>query len=249
MNTKTLNITIPDFLTVEQYSKMNSYEGESELKRMVHVISALTGLDKEEVQNWNAQTIQEIASAYADLLDHKQEFHSIIEWNGTLYGYSSLQNSSLGEYIDIENLTKDLGSNMHKLAAILYRPITSHRFKTLKFAVKQKIKMVNNSVENVFDWYNVEPYDNKKRKEREEDFKQFPIHILLGAVSFFLHTANQYSIDILYLQNKITKRMMEKMKQDQMKILSASIGAGGGLFTNSVNPIYYKLQGTRLSQT
>lgn len=249
MNTKTLNITIPDFLTVEQYSKMNSFEGESELKRMVHVISALTGIDKEQVENWNTATIQEIASAYADLLDHKQEFHSIIEWNDTLYGYSSLQNSSLGEYIDIENLTKDLAGNMHKLAAILYRPITSHRFKTLQFAVKQKIKMVNNSVENVFDWYNVEPYDNKKRKEREEDFKQFPIHILLGAVSFFLHTANQYSIDILYLQNKITKRMMEKMKQDQMKILSASIGAGGGLFTNSVNPIYYKLQGTRLSQT
>ena len=42
----------------------------------------------------------------------------------------------------------------------------------------------NNKVENVFDWYTVEPYDNDKRKQVEESFRDFPAHIFLGAISF-----------------------------------------------------------------
>ena len=246
---KTIDIQIPEYLSIDQYKVMNDFTGESELERMVHVISSLTDATKSEVTKWPISVIKEIANSFAELVDHKHEFHSIIEWNGQLYGYSSLQNSTLGEYIDIENYTKDLGSNMHKLAATLYRPITSHRFKSLKFAIKQKIKMVNNKVENVFDWYTVEPYDSDKRKLREEEFKDFPAHIFFGAVNFFLHTANQYSIDILCLQNKITKRTAEKMKKEQLEILSQDIGAGGGLFIHSLNPIFLQLQGIKQSLT
>ena len=246
---KTLDITIPDFLSIEQYAKMNSYNGDSELERMAHVIASLTDATKPEILKWPIKVIKEIANSFAELVEHKHEFHSIIEWNGTLYGYSSLQTSNLGEYIDIENYTKDLPANMHKMAATLYRPIVSHRFKSLKFAIKQKIKMVNNKVENVFDWYTVEPYDSDKRKLREEEFKNFPAHIFFGAVNFFLHTANQYSIDILFSQNKITRRTAEKMKKEQVEVLSQSTGAGGGLYIHSPSPIYLKLQEMRRSST
>lgn len=249
MKTKTIQVQIPEYLTIDQYSKMSSYEGDSEIGRMVHVISTVTNTDKDIVKKWNYDVIKQIAADLAELVDHKHEFHSIIEWKGKLYGYSSIQNSTLGEYMDIESMTKDFGSNMHKLAATLYRPITAHRFKSLKFAIKQKVKMVNNKVENVFDWYTVEPYDSQKRKLVEEDFRDFPVHIFLGAVSFFLHIANQSSIDTLYLHKKITKRMAVKMKKDHLDLLSQSIGAGGGLFTHSVNPIYLQLPGTGPSPT
>ena len=164
MQTKSIDINIPEYLTIEQYRKMNDYNGDTDFGRMIHAISSMSGEDFETVKKWPLSVIKEISSAFADLADHKHEFHSIIEWNGQLLGYSPIQHSTLGEYVDIENLSKDLAGNMHKLAAILYRPITKHRFKSFKFAVKQKVKMVANDVENVFDWYSVEPYDTNVSK-------------------------------------------------------------------------------------
>jgi len=249
MQTKSIDINIPEYLTIEQYRKMNDYNGDTDFGRMIHAISSMSGEDFETVKKWPLSVIKEISSAFADLADHKHEFHSIIEWNGQLLGYSPIQHSTLGEYVDIENLSKDLAGNMHKLAAILYRPITKHRFKSFKFAVKQKVKMVANDVENVFDWYSVEPYDSNVRKQREEEFKDFPAHIFFGAVSFFLSTVNLYSINTLYSQNKISYRKKKKLQKQQMSSLSQHIGAGGGLFTHSVSPIYLQLQAINRLQT
>lgn len=249
MDTNVLEITIPEYLTIDQYKSMNSYDGDSHFGRLVHTVSVLTKRPISEVRKWSLNSLTELANAFAEISDHKNEFHSIIEWNGTLYGYSPIKASSLGEYMDIETLSKDFEKNMHKVAAILYRPISVHRFKTLSFAIKQKIKMVNNAVENVFDWYDVVPYDSSERRSRENDFRDFPAHIFLGAVSFFLSSASLYSINTLYLENKISKRMMTEMMEQQLEVLSVTTGAGGGLFTTSLSPIYYQLQGTEPSPT
>lgn len=249
MAKKTLDITIPEYLTIEQYRLMNDYDGDSDFGRILHAVSAMTGYPVEEVNTWPLEALKDLANEFANIADNKQEFHSIIEWEGQLYGYCNVKASRLGEYVDLESLAKDMPNNMHKIAAILYRPITKHRFKSLKFAVKQKIKMLNNDVENVFDWYETEPYDSGKRKMREESFRDFPAHIFLGAVSFFLSSVNLYSISILSSQEKVTKRMAKKMMDDQIRVLSENIGAGGGLFTHSLSPIYYQLRGIPPSQT
>jgi len=249
MPSKTLHITVPDYLTIDQYKKMNDYKSEDNFGRLCHSVSVMTGYKISEIRHWPIETLTTIANDFAELADHKQEFHSIIEWNGQLFGYSPVHGSSLGEYIDLESLSKDFENNMHKVAAILYRPIISHRFKSLSFAVRQKIKMVNNKVENVFDWYTVEPYDNEKRKQREESFRDFPAHIFLGAIGFFFSSVNLYSTNILYLEGRITKRTMMEMINQQLQTLSHNIGVGGGLFTTSLSPIYYKLQETPPSLT
>lgn len=244
---KTLSFNIPDYLTVEQYAKMGSnFDGKVE--KMVNIISALTGYDTQEVQTWSLDSLNKVFEQYKGLADAKNEFHSIIEWNGTLYGYSDIKSMNLGCYIDLENLSKDLSKNLHKIGALLYRPITKHRFGTINFIVKQKLKMANNDVENVFDWYEIEEYDVKKRKDREEEFKQFPVHILLGAVSFFLSTASLYLNTTAYSQDQIQKTMMTTTEKNLMESLLESIGVGGGLSTTSLSPIYSKLQGTSQSQ-
>ncbi len=241
----TIELTIPDYITIEQYSRMSKTEGMTALEKMLTGISAITGKDVEEVKRWSIEDIKHLSEEFTTLADHNQEFHSIIEWNDTLYGYAPIKASTLGEYIDIENLCQDFENNMHKVAAILYRPIKAHRFKSLQFHIKQKIKMLKNSVENVFDWYTVESYDSEKRKQVEEEFKDFPAHIFLGAVSFFLCSANLYSTNTLYLEGKMSKRMSQEMIQAQLELLSAVTGAGGGLSTTSLSPEYYQLRGTR----
>lgn len=242
-----LQLEVPDFISIEQYREINSYKGDSALQKMVHAVSKITDKSVEEVSSWSIDSLKNIIEVYQSIADHKQQFHSIIEWNGQLYGYAHMKQASNGEYIDLESLCKDLNNNMHKVAAVLYRPITTHRFKDMKFIVKQKIKMANNDVENVFDWYEIEKYDSVKRKQREEEFKQFPVHIFLGAVSFFLTNASQYLNSIAFSENKITKRTMNRMHQDLMRGLLASTGAGGGLSTTSLSPIFYKYQATGLS--
>ncbi len=244
MATQSIEIEVPDYLTIDQYRRMNDYKFDDNFGRLMHVVSVTTGYPVSQIRKWPLDTLTGIANDFAQLADHGQEFHSIIEWNGELLGYSPVQASTLGEYIDLENLAKDFENNMHKVAAILYRPIKAHRFKSLEFAIKQKIRMVKNKVENVFDWYTVEPYDNETRKMREEDFKDFPAHIFLGAMAFFFNSANLYSTNILYLEGQISKRMAQEMMKEQLDLLSATIGAGGGLSTTSLSPIFFRLQGT-----
>jgi len=245
MATQKLRLEVPEFISIEKYCDINSYKKENNFGKLVHTVSKITGKPMSEVRLWHMDSLTNIVNIFAEIADHKEEFHSIIEWNGELLGYAHMRQATLGEYIDLETLCKDLENNMHKVAAILYRPITKHKFKTLSFAVKQKIKMLNNKVENVFDHYTIETYDSDIRKEREESFKDFPIHIFLGALSFFLSTGSLYLNNIAYSEGKITKMEMMAKEEVVMETLLDSTGGGSGLFTNSLSPIYYKYQDSK----
>lgn len=240
MATQTLKLEVPEFITIEKYTEINSFKDESNFGRLVWTVSKITGKPMSEVRLWSIDSLTNIVNIFSDIADHKEEFHTILEWNGELLGYAHMRQATLGEYIDLENLCKDLETNMHKVAAILYRPITKHKFKDLSFTVKQKIKMLNNKVENVFDHYTLETYDSDIRKEREESFKDFPIHIFLGALSFFLSTGSLYLNNIAYSEGKITKMEMKAKEEVLMETLLHNTGAGGGLFTHSLSPIYFK---------
>lgn len=246
---QTLQLDVPEFVSIDKYREINSYKGEDTLGRLVHTVSKITGKPKEEVSSWSIDSMKRVSNVFADLADNNEEFHSLIEWNGTLYGYAHIKQASLGEYVDLENLCNDLENNMHKVAAIFYRPVIKHKFDSIKFTVKHSIKMASNEVENVFDWYDIETYDSKKRKEREEEFKGFPVHIFLGALSFFLSTASQYLNSIASSEKKISKTKMEKMNNIILGSLLVNTGGGGGLSTTSRSPIYYQYQETKQSPT
>ena len=247
---KTISFELPPFLTIGQYQKMNSYKGDSPLYKLITLVEAVTKYPQDEIMTWDMESLTAVASKFQDIADPDNEFHSLIEWNGDLYGYAHMDKANLGEYIDLENLTKDLEINLHKIAALMYRPVTKHRFNTLEFGYKQKVKMVKNDVANVFDFYEVEPYDNDKRKDREEGMKDFPVHIILGAISFFLVTANLYLTTTLSLTEESNNQMERTdMMKNLLASLGQSIGHGGGLSTTSLNPTYLRLQETKPSQT
>ena len=247
MQTKTVQIEIPEYLTIQQYMDLqNLPETESKLEKSLYITSTITGIDVEELQYWDLESIRKVNELIEGLVDPKNEFHSIIEWNGVLYGYDNIKQQSLGEYIDLESLAKDINKNLHKIAAILYRPITDHRFGTFEFMYKHKIKAIRHKdVANVFDYYDIERYDSNVRKVREKEFKDFPVQIALGAISFFLTNASQYLTSTAYSQ--APKEMIQEMNQLILDGLIASTGVGGGLFTHSLKPIYYQYQGKKPS--
>lgn len=237
---ESLQLEVPEFMTIQKYADMNSYTGQSKVGKLVHTVAALTGEDKDYIRKWSTDSLIKVANIYAKIADHKQYFHPIVQWKGKLYGFASIKNANLGEYIDLELLCKELETNMHKVAAILYRPITKHRFKDIFFNVKQGIKVAKNKVDNPFDWYELEEYDNVKRKEVEEDFKEFPVHLFLGALSFFLSTGSLYLNNIAYLEKTLTKKQTTEIEKEILESLSQNIGDGGELYTTSLRPIYYQ---------
>lgn len=245
---KTITFDLPPYLTVGQYQKMNSYKGDSNFEKLITLVSAVTKYDKEEVGSWDLNSLKEVSTKFQNIASPDKEFHSLIEWNDTLYGYAHMNKATLGEMVDLENLTKDFETNLHKICAILYRPVTNHNFESLSFTVKQKLRMVNNSVDNVFDYYDVEKYDSNTRKKREISFKDFPVHILLGAVGFFLGTVNLYLTTTLSLNNLLSKKETKMLMKHYLENLSENIGAGGGLSTSSLTPTFLTLQETKPSR-
>jgi len=237
---KSIELTVPEFMTIEQYEAMTNYKGQSKFGRLIHTVAALTGRTKEEIRMWDLDSLSKVSNLYAEISDHKELFHPIIEWNGELYGYSNIKQFTLGEYIDLEEYCKDLENNMHKVAAILYRPVKKHRFDSIKFTLKQGINVARNKVTNPFDWYELEVYNNKTRKLVEEKFKKFPVHLFLGAVSFFLSTGSLYLNSLAYSKKTMSKELMMKMEDMILRKLSLNIGDGSVHYTNSLKPMFYK---------
>ena len=237
---ESLQLTIPDYMTIEQYAAMTGYKGQSKFGRLVHTVSILTGQSKEKVRMWDLDSLSKVSNLYSEIADHKELFHPLLEWDGVEYGYSNIKQFTLGEYMDLENYCKDLENNMHKVAAILYRPIKKHRFDSIAYTIKQGIKVARNKVENPFDWYELEKYDSTSRKQVEDKFKDFPVHLFLGAVSFFLSTGSLYLNSIAYSKKTMSKDLMMKMEDLILRRLSATTGDGSELFTNSLKPIYFQ---------
>ena len=238
---KTVTLDIPDYLTIKQYIELQQLpETDSKLQKSLYILSTLTGISVDELQYWDLESIKQVNEIVENLIEPGNDFYPIIEWKGTLYGYSNIKQHSLGEYIDLEELSKDINNNLHKIVALMYRPITNHKFNTFSFQLKHHLNVVKNKeVANVFDGYTIEEYDNNKRKQTEDSFLDFPVSIALGALSFFLLTGNMYLNNIVFSETQ----SQSKMKQNEKLLTSliANIGGGGALSTHSLKPIYYLL--------
>ena len=59
-----------------------------------------------------------------EIITEESDFIQRFEYNGVEYGFEpNLDNIKVGPFLDLDNLMKD-GKQLHKICAILYRPIT-----------------------------------------------------------------------------------------------------------------------------
>lgn len=239
---KSLKLQVPEYLTVAKYREMNSYTGQNKFGRLVHTVHKLTGEPFDEVRHWDLESLTKVSNLYAGIADHNNFFYPIVKWKDKLYGYASIRKATLGEYIDLENYCKNLEENMHRVAAILYRPIEKNRLGKLSFVTKQGIEVVNNKAENVFDRYTIEKYDSNKREEVEDEFQEFPVHLFLGAISFFLSTGSLYLNNTAFSREKITWTEKTKNEIIIMENLLENTGDGSERFTHSLRPMHYQSQ-------
>lgn len=251
MSTK-VKVSIPEYFQVKHYKALTTLSSLDEVEQMVHTITSIAEVSREEVMKWDISSVIEVYNIINNIIaTTSQAFHPIIEWNGQLWGFRNMSKMTLGEYIDIDNLAKDSEKNLTSLLAILYRPITNNKIKDGQFIFKSTIKALKYEVENVFDYYEVEEYDLETRKQRTPEFDNFPLDIAMGALGFFLDInamlLTNFQIYSLKPTEEIITKEMEKLSKKQHRLLNTMVG-----FTHSTNLLKrksYQLQETGLLQT
>jgi hypothetical protein len=243
-----VEITIPEYFNIKHYKALTHLSSLDEVEQMIHTISVITNTDSDEVMKWSLPSVIDVYKQINTMINQQeQSFHPVIEWNGILYGYRSMGKMNLGEYIDIDNLAKDIDKNLNQMLALLYRPITSKKIDNGKFIYKSTIKAMKYEVENVFDYYELEEYDPIKRKAEADKFDEFPIDIALGAMAFFLDTkamllsnSQTYS---LQAQETMIKKVMGTLPKRKQRLLNTMVGFLHS--TNLLKPISYQSQVTQ----
>lgn len=152
--------------TIESWSRLVALqEWTDERDFTIILLSHITGLTKEEVEQTNWEETSQAAQSISNYLTiGSKDFHNEFEFDGQKYKFIDLPNLKFGEFVDIDTfLTKspaEKQKEMHLLMALLYRE------------VDEKGELA--------------PYDGKLTMERAERFKKLPIHLVHGAFSFFL---------------------------------------------------------------
>lgn len=239
MEQKTIQVDLPEYISIDLYQQVEGYKGTSAFGKLVKSVSVITGMEMSQVRQWPIETLTTIANDFAEIADPKESFHTLFEYEGQMYGYAHIRQTSVGEWIDLENLTKNPEGNLHKIAAILYRPVTKHRFGNLKWAVKSHVKSLRDEVENPFDYYSIEKYDSDTLDDRADKFKNLPVDVILGGLSFFLSTASLYLNHIQYLEGQMSKRTKERHEKELLNLLE-NTGPGLAPFTVFLRPTYYQ---------
>ena len=209
-------ITIPDYLSIHQLKQIQLYDHLSELDRMIKILSIISDKTEDQIHELPSSNILQIYSdIITNLLDVKNQFFPIFELNGVKYGFRSIAKMTLGEYVDLEMLTKKPMDNIEDILAILYRPITKEKFNSFRWAFEHGVSVAKGEVEDIFQYYEIEKYDTEKRFDIAEALKHMPAGFALGALGFFLQVATLSLKGTQISSNKpLTKKeMMNLAKQ------------------------------------
>ena len=237
-------VNIPEYLSIGEYQTLSMLEHLTELEKTIEIVHTITQIDRDVLDKWKPNQLSAIGESVLNLMDFESStFYPIIEFDDVLYGYRPISKMTLAEYVDLERLSKDPNTNLHEIMAILYRPITNNKTKTLEFQIKNGIKIAKGTAENLFKYYDIEEYNSEDRGVNSEKMKSFPVSLALGGMSFFLGIGTKS----LSNTNQYLRPTEKMMIMEGMDNLMESIGVGLGLYTHFQNPISLTSQETRVS--
>ena len=247
LENKKITLTIPDYFSVRQYQMYETFTSFDPVDTMVSTIALLTEHSEDEVLSWPLPAVKQAYPQVLKLITNtKPEFYPVIEWEGTLYGYRSLQKMTLKEYIDLEGLLKEPKKNFTEILAILFRPVTESKLNTTKFIWNTVYKAYKGDQENIFSYYDIQEYNNETRVLDAKKFENFPISVALGALSFFL-LAGVQSLTSSPTSSQIMEEWMKEVKKNQklknktkQRLLNTTVGYI--LSTTLQNPPSYPSQ-------
>ena len=208
-----ITIKIPDGwheVSIAQYQEfldtLQIQEDIQPYKKIIKLLAILTDTDEVDFMKLPMDTIYEIDDKVGFMNDEPtQQFKNIITINGREYGFQkNLNELTLGEWIDLEHyITNDVMTNLHYIAAILYRPITKKG-------------------DDYFE-YEIAPYTSINLEGNAKLFRyNASIEDIYGISVFFYTIANELLRPMIYFLRKMNPteketRMMLKKMRDRIK--------------------------------
>lgn len=191
-----LSINVPtelNELTLGQYQKFikiqkDNGDGTFVAQKMIEIFC---GIDLKDTFKIKVADINEIIKILNDLLDIKPQLIQRFELENEAYGFiPSLEDISLGEYIDIETYMQDW-QEMHKAMSVLYRPVT----------------------EAYRDKYNIAEYEANET----DIMKNMPLDVCFSAVVFFYNLGIELSSNMM---DYLTEEQMNNLTEGQLNFLN-----------------------------
>lgn len=171
---------LPEFVSIKNYVDIFKIKDLfSDDYFSAKLLNIVTGIPIEEVLASDYSQVNYLATEILQKIPLKTpEFIDRFEIDGIKYGFiPDWKDMSFAEFADLDTLSTkkqdELLTNLHIIASIMYRPVTTEK--------------------SLHD-YEIEKYDVKKMKKRAEIFKdKLDIKYVLGAQFFFINFANKYS--------------------------------------------------------
>jgi len=192
---KEVEIVVPETwadVTLERYQQYNkqvsNLKDEDEI--VIGTISTLCNIPTDIIKRLKVKDIKTIYVKLSKLISVpvNKDIFDKIEIKGVKYGFHpNLDELTLGEFVDLEEQTKDGVDGFHNILAILYRPI----------------------VEEKGNKYNIEPY-NETHIKNARLFQDLSIDIVNGVMVFFYRLGNKFiKNSSRYLDKNLTKYLQE----------------------------------------
>jgi len=246
------------YFSIKDFNVWNNVpEDATQLDRCEEFMSYYYGKPMDEIRQIPKDKIIAEYTKISEILEQTSApvFYPLVEIDGVLHGYVDLSQMTLGEYIDLEKLVKEPNKNLAQIMAIMYRPITEHKFNSLEYKIVNAYKVGARQMTNIWDYYTLEPYNYSTSVVNAETMQKFPVGFALGALSFFLLQTSLISPSIARYseattaesKKKVLKNSPKEMKS-MMKGVSAHIGDGLVQFIISRKLPSLTSQGTNASQ-
>tara|TARA_R100000655_G_scaffold71210_3_gene109610 strand:- start:219 stop:866 length:648 start_codon:yes stop_codon:yes gene_type:complete len=177
-----------------------------EATQTINMISALTNAPFELLEKCKKNDIDAISECISKLLEVKinTTLNTQITIDDVDYGFHpNLKDMTMAEFVDLDNYLQDVWKNIHRVMAILYRPITKSKGKK----------------------YAIEDYDSSKCLERAEMFKNtLSIATVNGASGFFLTIAKEYQSVLLSSLSRKQKTRLKTLKTQSSSLEKNGVG-------------------------
>ena len=232
-----------EYFSIADFNAWNQLgDDATQLERCEHFMSYYKGITIDELR---ALPKGEVLNEYGKLSEvfantAAPQFYPLIMIDDVLHGYIDISKMSLGEYVDLEKMTKDTQQNLPLITALLYRPIKKHQLNSLKYKVVNGYNVGRKQLTNLWDYYELEPYNYSTAITNSERMSGLPVAFAMGALSFFLLQTSlmQASMQRYSLAKGVRERV--KVMKDipsQMKSMmneaTVTIGSGLQLFATS----------------
>jgi len=214
-------MTTKEYFSIRDYLEWFSIpEDATPSERMVEFMTYYLGKTEDEVRQMNPNDLFKQYENVSKVFEQTAgaTFFPFIEIDGKLYGYIDLSKMTLGEYVDIEKYSKNTFQSMAELMAILYRPVKSHKFNSLKFETINTFNVFRNKLTNFYDYYELEEYNFSNSAANIKKMERLPVAFAQGALSFFLLQTSSVATNIK-LSSGLKTMKSNKSWTDNLKSL------------------------------